>query len=210
MFTATLSTVSKCLRQHTQLKNGGGAGELPRLTAHLNPINVAKQVWQQGKQHGSGTREHIWSLKTLNYLETAVIAPQSPSLKKKKSSFITTTYSAPWDPGSIIINQKRFNYRETHWNAIVSELQNESRRQFLGFIVGKNKQSLISTWGDQDRRKETFVYAQLLPADVWSHLHSAAKRFDFTGCLCTQDNVFVEYPNNQLIYHPLSLSNIWG
>ncbi len=130
-------------------------------------------------------------------------------LKKERKKIITTTYSAPWDPGSIIINQKRFNYRETHWNAIVSELQNGSRRQFLGFIVG-NKQSLISTWGDQDRRKEIFVYAQLLPADVWSHFHSEEKRFDFKGCVFTQDNVFVEYPNKQFIDNPLFLSNIWG
>lgn len=187
MFTATLRTVSKRSRKHSQWKNDG------ELVSNRGwQLNSTPSIWQnrfdnEGKHHGIGTREHIWSMKTLNYLEMAVIAPQSQSLKKKKGKkIITTTYSAPWDPGSIIINQKRFNYRETHWNAILSELQNGSRRQFLGFIVGKNKQSLISTWGDQDRRKEIFVYAQLLPADVWSHLHSEAKRFDFKGCVHTR------------------------
>lgn len=208
MFPATLSTVSKRPRQHT-VKEWREAGELPRLAAHLNPINVTKQVWQR--------RQTTWQLNKRTYLiheDSQLLGNgcycSTIPISKQKKYFITTTYSAPRDPGSIIINQKRFNYRETHWNAIVSELQNGSRRQFLGFIAGKNKQSLISTWADQDRRKETFVYAQLLPADVWSHLHSAARRFDFKGCVCTQDDVFVEYPDYQLIYHSLSLSNIWG
>jgi len=133
VFTATLSTVSKCPRQHTPWKNDVGEFLYQgwQLTSTLS-------MWQnrfdnECKQHGRETREHIWSTKTLNYLERVVIAPQTPSIKKKKTSFITTTYSAPRDPGSIIINQKRFNYRETHCNAIVSELQNGSRRQFWGF-----------------------------------------------------------------------------
>ncbi len=183
----------------------------------VTAADSSPQPHQCGKT-GLTTKQTTWQWNKRTYLihETSQLLGNGcycttiPISKKNKKTFITTTYSAPRDPGSIIINQKRFNYRETHWNAIVSELQNGSRRQFLGFIMGKNKQSLISTWGDQDRRKETFVYAQLLPADVWSHLHSAAKRFDFKEFVCTQDNVFVEYPNNQFIYHPLFLSNIWG
>jgi len=84
VFTATLSTVSKCPRQHTPWKNDVGEFLYQGWQLTSTPSMWQNRFDNECKQHGRETREHIWSTKTLNYLERVVIAPQTPSIKKKQ------------------------------------------------------------------------------------------------------------------------------
>lgn len=112
---------------------GGGGGT--KADSSPQPHRCGKTGLTTKANNMAEKQENIFDPRKLSITWKRLLLHHKHPPLKKKSSFITTTYSAPRDPGSSIINQKRFNYRETHCNAIVSELQNGSRRQFWGFTA---------------------------------------------------------------------------